>query len=105
MMKAKLLVAGIAIAGSVLLSAAPALAQASCVNKAGEGTNNTKDGARFQAWEIILQTSDIGGWMNWMASSQKVGVAPGFKVSNLREKCTTGSGLGHTCVIQARLCR
>lgn len=94
-----------AIAGAVVLGSAPALAQINCVNKAGEGTNNTEDGAKFQAWEIILQTSDIGGWMQWMSNSQKVGVAPGFKVSNLRQKCTKGSGLGYTCVVQARLCK
>ena len=52
----------------------------------------------FQAWEIILQSSDIGGWMDWMAMSQKVGVAPGWQVSNMRSRCKAG-GLGQTCVV------
>jgi hypothetical protein len=38
-----------------------------------------------------------------MASSQKVGEAPGYKVSKVRFKCTKG-GLGSTCVGQATLC-
>lgn len=105
MIKTKLVAAGVAIAGAVLLSTAPALAQATCVNKAGEGTNNTEDGAKFQAYEAILQATDWGMWGAWMASSQKVGVAPGYKVSNLRTKCTKGTGLGYTCVVQARLCK
>lgn len=106
MMKTKLFAAVVGVAGAVLLGAVPAAAQkAGCVNKAGEGTNNTKDGAMFQAYEAVLQATDWGMWSQWMASSQKVGVAPGYKVSNLRSKCSQGSGLGHTCVVQATLCK
>ena len=72
-----------------------------CVNKAGEGTNNTEDGAKFQAYEAILQGTDWGMWSSWMATSQKVGVAPGYAVSNLKSKCTKGTGLGFTCIVQA----
>lgn len=90
--------------GAAACMAFAATAQAQCVNKAGEGTGGSKDSAMFQAWEIILQTSDIGGWMSWMATSQKVGVAPGFKVSNLKSSCKPG-GMGQTCVVQARLCK
>jgi hypothetical protein len=102
-----------AIGSALVLSAAlvcmvPAdvNAQASkgnCVNKAGEGTNTTQDGAQFQAYEAILQATDWGMWSAWMASSQKVGVAPGYKVSNLKTKCGKG-GLGFTCRVQATLC-
>lgn len=105
MIKMKLVAAGIAISGAVLLSAQPAMAQAKCVDKAGEGTNNTEDGAKFQAYEAILQATDWGAWASWMASGQKVGTAPGYKVSNLKSKCTKGTGLGFTCVVQARLCK
>lgn len=89
--------------GSAAILAFASSANAACVNKAGEGTGGNKDSAMFQAWEIILQSSDIGGWMSWMASSQQVGVAPGWKVSNMRSSCKAG-GIGQTCVIQARLC-
>ena len=68
------------------------------MNKAGEGTNNTEDGAKFQAYEAILQATDWGMWANWMSTSQKVGVAPGLQGEHLRSKCTKGTGLGYTCV-------
>lgn len=81
-----------------------AQAQATCVNKAGEGTNTTVDGAKFQAWEAVLQATDWSVWGAMMASKQAVGNAPGMKVSNLRSSCKAG-GLGQVCIVQARLCR
>jgi hypothetical protein len=77
----------------------------SCFQKAGEGTNTTEEGAKFQAYEAILQATDWGMWASWMASSQKVGVAPGYTVSNVRFRCTKGTGLGSTCTGQATLCQ
>lgn len=96
-------------AGAVALALAvsPAAAQSkggTCVNKAGEGTNSTLDGAKFQAWEAVLQATDWSIWGAMMASKQAVGNAPGMKVSNLKSKCSPG-GLGHNCVVQATLCR
>lgn len=79
-------------------------ADAACVNKAGQGTNTTQDGAKFQAWEAVLQATDWGMWGSWMASSQKVGLAPGYKVSNFKSRCKKGAGLGFECILQARLC-
>ena len=95
-------IAAAAIASAVLFGLA-GTANAACINKAGEGTGGNKDSAMFQAWEIILQTSNIGGWMSWMGSSQKVGVAPGYQVKNLKSSCKPG-GIGQTCVVQATLC-
>jgi hypothetical protein len=80
------------------------VAQAACINKAGEGTNSTLDGAKFQAYEAVLQATDWGMWSQWMATSQKVGVAPGYTVKNLKSTCKPG-GLGQTCVVQATLCK
>jgi hypothetical protein len=77
---------------------------ATCVNKAAEGTNSTKDGAMFQAWEAVLQATDWGSWASFMASGAKIGSAPGYKVSNVKSRCGAG-GLGHTCKVQARLCK
>ncbi len=79
-------------------------AQGACVNKAGEGTNSTVDGAKFQAWEAVLQATDWGIWSAMMSSKQEVGNAPGMTVSKLRSSCKPG-GLGQTCVVQATLCR
>jgi hypothetical protein len=75
-----------------------------CVNKAGEGTNTTADGAKFQAWEAVLQAYDWGVWSAMMASKQEVGVAPGVKVSNIKSSCKAG-GIGQVCIVQATLCR
>jgi hypothetical protein len=98
-----LFAASVALAAAVALSPV-ALAQATCVNKAGEGTNTTVEGAKFQAWEAVLQATDWSVWGAMMASKQEVGNAPGMKVSNLRSSCKAG-GLGQVCIVQARLCR
>lgn len=90
------------VAGVMALGSGTASAQ--CVNKAGEGTGGNKDAAMFQAYEAVLQATDWGMWASWMASSQKVGVAPGYKVSKLTSKCTAG-GLGQNCRVQATLCK
>lgn len=94
---------GLAIAALSASTLSPAHA-ATCVNKAASGTNTTADGAKFQAWEAVLQATDWGSWSAFMASGAKIGVAPGYKVSNVKSKCATG-GLGYTCKMQARLCK
>ena len=93
-------VAAIVAASSV----AHAQKAAVCVNKAGEGTNTTADGAKFQAWEAVLQAYDWGVWGAMMASKQEVGHAPGVQVSNVKSSCKAG-GLGQVCVVSAKLCR
>ena len=100
----KMKVAAIAIAAAAMVAGAAGANAQSCVNKAGEGTGNSKDAAMFQAYEAVLQATDWGMWSQWMASSQKVGVAPGYKVSKLSSKCQAG-GIGQTCRVQATLCR
>ena len=87
------------------LVAAAAVAQADCVNKAGKGTGGTDDSAKFQAWEAVLQGTDWGSWASWMASSQTVGTAPGYKVSNVKARCSAGGFLGRECVVGAKLCK
>lgn len=95
---------GVCLAVFVAASAAPALAK-TCVTKAGEGTGSNRDSAEFQAYEAVLQATDWGMWSVWMASSQKVGVAPGYTVSNVKKKCGPGGSLGVLCRIQATLCK
>jgi hypothetical protein len=99
--------AALAIVGFAYAATGDASAQAKsgvCVNKAAQGTNNTQDGAMFQAWEAVLQATDWGSWSSFMASGAKIGTAPGYKVSNVKSKCAKG-GLGFECVMQARLCK
>jgi hypothetical protein len=99
----KIKAASLALAAGALFAGTSA-ASAQCVNKAGEGTGGNKDAAMFQAYEAVLQATDWGSWAQWMASSQKVGVAPGYKVSKLSSRCQPG-GIGQTCRVQATLCR
>jgi len=93
-----------AIAAAAVLALAAGQAQAQCVNKAGQGTNTTEDGAKSQAYEAVLQATDWGMWSVWMAQGMKYGSAPGYKVSNVKARCKK-AGLGSECVVQARLCK
>jgi hypothetical protein len=77
---------------------------ATCVKKAGMGTGGDEASASFQAWEAVLQATDWGMWSVWISSNQKVGTAPGYKVSALKKRCKAG-GSGKECVIQATLCK
>jgi len=102
--KPQAVIAAASIAALVALSAPSAQAAGACVTKAGEGTNTTLDGAKFQAWEAVLQATDWSIWSAMMASKQEVGNAPGMTVSGLKSSCKAG-GLGQICVVQAKLCR
>jgi hypothetical protein len=104
MLNLKSVALALVAAGGLLAGAAASHAQSGCVVKAGQGTNTTEDGAKFQAYEAVLQATDWGMWASWMASGPKVGVAPGYTVSGLKSKCTKG-GLGSECIVQAKLCK
>jgi hypothetical protein len=93
------------LATAGMLVAAGGLAHAACVAKAGKGTGSDDASAKFQAWEAVLQGTDWGSWAGWMASSQTVGVAPGYKVSNVKSRCSAGGMLGRECIVQAKLCK
>jgi hypothetical protein len=95
--------AGLVFGGATLAQAAPK-AGGVCRTIAGQGTNTTPDGAKFQAWEAVLQASDWGSWASFMASGAKVGTAPGYRVSGLKSKCGKG-GIGFECKVQATLCK
>ena len=104
----KAIAVALAVSG-LAAGSAPALAQGkkgggTCVNKAASGTNTTKDGALFQAWEAVLQATDWGSWATFMSSGAKIGTAPGYSVSKVSQKCGPG-GLGQTCKMQATLCK
>ncbi len=99
----KITTAVLVLSGALALTAGAANAK-SCVKKAGEGTNSTEAGAKYQAWEAVLQATDWGMWSVWISGKDTVGLAPGYKVSGVRFKCKTG-GLGYNCVGQATLCK
>lgn len=90
----------LAAAGVMFLSTG---ADAACVKKAGQGTGSTADGAKFQAWEAVLQATDWGSWAGFMSGGMKIGTAPGYKVTGVKSSCKPG-GLGQTCVMSATLC-
>jgi hypothetical protein len=92
-----------ALAAGGLLVAGSA-AQAQCNTVGGKGTGGSLDSAKFQAYEILLQQTDLGSWATWMASGAKVGVAPGYAVKGLKFRCKPG-GMGSECLSQATFCK
>ncbi|MEO0730036.1 MAG: hypothetical protein AAFY64_06625, partial [Pseudomonadota bacterium] len=66
-------------------------ATAACFNKASEGTNTTVKGAKFQAFEAILQSFSWATWASYMAN----GTTPGYQIKT-RYKCRDG-GIGKVC--------
>jgi hypothetical protein len=103
MQHTKVTISAMAIAALMALGVTSADA-ATCVNKAATGTNTTEAGAKFQAWEGVLQATDWGSWASFMTSGAKIGTAPGYKVSKVGTKCAKG-GLGYECKMQATLCK
>lgn len=87
--------------GAALVASPGAQAKPTCFNKASEGTNTTMDGAKFQAFEALLQATDWGLWAAWMAN----GSTPGYKVDKAKYKCVKGTGLGFTCRAQVKICK
>lgn len=84
--------------------AAAQTAQAACVTKAADGTGSDRASATFQAYEAVLHATDQGMASAWMSSSHKIGVAPGYSVSNVRSSCKAEAH-GQTRHVQATLCK
>lgn len=91
------------VAVLLLLTTASA-AQAQCNTIGGKGTGGSLESARFQAYEAMLQGTDLGMWASWMATGAKVGVAPGYTVDGLKFKCGPG-GMGQECHARAKFCK
>jgi predicted small secreted protein len=100
-MRVRSLAVALAAAGAVLAVASTAEAQCNTVR--GRGTDSTLDGAKFQAYEILLQQTSLVSWASWMASGAKVGVAPGYTVKGLKFRCKPG-GSGQECLSEATFC-
>lgn len=79
---------------------APAAHAGSCTVKAAEGTGGDTKTAKFQVYEALLQATDWGAWASWMAN----GTTPGYKVSPVSYRCSSG-GIGVTCRGQAKICK
>ena len=96
-------VASLAVAGIIIASGTVEAqgAKKGCLIKASEGTNTTEEGAKFQAFEALLQATDWGLWAAWMAN----GSTPGYDVAKPQYKCSKGSGLGFTCRAQTTICK
>jgi hypothetical protein len=98
-MKARALLAGVAIAAAAIAPATDALAQAkgakkagNCELKRGRGWAPTEAMARFQAWEIIAQTT--GNWpiMSDTFKNEKYKCQPdpaGYKCESAIQVCKT----------------
>ncbi|RPI31702.1 MAG: hypothetical protein EHM67_17460 [Hyphomicrobiaceae bacterium] len=56
-----------ALAAAVLVVATSS-AQAQCNTIGGKGTGGSLESARFQAYEAMLQGTDVGMWANWMVT-------------------------------------
>jgi hypothetical protein len=82
------------------VTATDAFAKGACMNKAGQGTAVSEDGAKFQAMEAILQATDWGLWAAWMAN----GSTPGYKVGKVKYRCKKG-GIGFECTGQTTICK
>lgn len=92
--------AAVMAAGFAVGTADAAPKGGNCFNKAAEGTNSDEAGAKFQAYEAILQSFDWGAWASWMSNK----TTPGYKVTTTRTSCKKG-GLGVVCVTQAKICK
>ncbi len=94
----------LAIAGMMVASVAveaQGAGKPQCVQKASEGTNTTEEGAKFQAYEALLQATDWGLWAAWMAN----GKTPGYDVAKPKYACVKGAGLGFKCRAQTTICK
>ncbi|MFV0298423.1 MAG: hypothetical protein ACK5JT_20165, partial [Hyphomicrobiaceae bacterium] len=63
-----------------------------------QGTNTDTAGAKFQAFEAILQSFDWGVWSVWMAN----GTTPGYAIKT-RYSCKSG-GIGVECIARSTIC-
>jgi hypothetical protein len=75
-----------------------------CVSQVGRGVGYNADAARFQAYSSMLAVTDLSAWVQWRASDQKIGVAPGYKVRDMRFRCSP-LGVGMECSGPAKFCR
>jgi hypothetical protein len=91
------------IAATALVAAQPAAA-AQCNTIGGKGTAFSVEGAKFQAYEAMLQGTDWGMWAAWMLSGAQIGAAPGYRVQGLKFRCKAGA-IESECRSRATFCK
>ena len=72
-----------------------------CYVKTASGTGPTEDVAKFQVYEGLLRSVDVGLWPVWMAN----GTTPGYRVGKVAHTCRKGMGLGVSCSGRATICK
>jgi len=72
-----------------------------CFKKAGVGEAISKKGAQFQVDEVLLQATDWGLWMAWMAT----GSTPGYSFGKRHYTCSKEGIWGWKCHGHARICK
>jgi hypothetical protein len=98
----KLALVGAAVAALALGSLAGAgdATAKVCTDKAGQGTDTTIEGAKFQVDEVLLQSTDWGAWAEWMVT----GKTSGYDFGPRKYKCKAG-GLGYECYGTSTICK
>jgi hypothetical protein len=92
------------VLAACLSNGALAKAPETCVSQVGRGVGYNADAARFQAYSSMLAVTDLAAWVQWRASDQKIGVAPGYKVRDVRFHCSP-VGVGMECSGPAKFCK
>lgn len=103
MTMSRMLVAPAIITVAFVALMQPAEARHSCFVKAAQGTGLGVQTAKFQTYQALLQATDWGIWLSWMATR----TTPGYRVGTPTYRCgrSTGLGLTVTCRAHARICK
>lgn len=94
----------VAIGLMVLAASVTGAAAQGCVQSIGEAAAGNRDAALRQAYEAMLRGAGEAVWRSWLASSQRIGEAPGYSVSKMTTNCSPRGG-GTFCRVSAVLCR
>lgn len=97
----RLNLASVTFLASAALFAADVDAAPRCVSKTAHGTGPSERIARFQVYEGLLKSVDLGAWSQWMID----GRTPGWKVGRPVYVCRNGAGLGVSCRGRATICK
>lgn len=93
----------VALSVAVLAVAVPVPVDAAtrCAIKTASGTGPSEKVARFQVYEGLLRSADVGLWTAWMAT----GETPGYRISKPSTVCRSNMGLGVSCRGKASICK
>ena len=89
------------IAALIAVLSAPVDAATRCSMKTADGTGPDEKVAKFQVYEGMLKSVDLGVWSQWLLD----GSTPGYKVGKPVYVCRHGMGLGVSCRGRATICK